>query len=48
MSKRILIVDDNKEIVCEVKSYGAHFCSKTDPDVLMKIGVMADKRGDAI
>ena len=38
---------DDYRIICEVESYGAQFCSKTDPDLLMKIGAMVDDRGDA-
>jgi len=39
---------DDYRIICEVESYGAQFCNKTDPDLLMKIGAMVDERGDAI
>lgn len=31
---------DDHRIICEVESYGADFCSKTDPDLLMKISAM--------
>lgn len=39
---------DDYRIICEMESYGAQFCNKTDPDLLMKIGAMVDERGDAI
>lgn len=38
---------DDYSIICEVKSYGADFCSKTDPDLLIKIAAMINERSDA-